>query len=297
MSNSIAAVVVTYNRLTLLKECLNAINENPEVGHVVIVNNKSTDNTAEFLATLDANRYIVFNSTSNLGGAGGFAKGIAIAFQQTQDQYFWILDDDTIPTPGATAALMSKATMLQDDFGFLASDVRWIDGTSCNMPTPTVNWPERIGEGLVGVAKGTFVSILVTRAQVAKLGIPTKELFIWGDDTEYTTRLTQTAPSYFVVDSHVIHKTPNNLTDISLLNDSPERIKRYYYMYRNLVYISKRYQGKKAATRMVISQSLMGFSTLVHAQDHRWARFGAVLRGTFKGIFFNPPVLMATQEC
>lgn len=290
LAKEICAVIVTYNRLNLLKECLDAIAHNPEVKHVVIVNNNSSDGTEAFLAQLDPANYVVINSKANLGGAGGFARGMAEAYAQTDDSYFWIMDDDTIPQLNSAAALLAKADLLEDQFGFLASDVRWIDGRSSNMPWPAMSWPERIQEGLVAVTRGTFVSILVTRQTVKKYGIPTKELFIWGDDTEYTTRITQSLPSYFVIDSHVVHKSPSNLTDITLYNDSADRLGRYYYLYRNLMYISKRYQGKGAASRLFVSQILMGIVALGRANDHRWKRFTTVIRGTFAGISFNPAI-------
>lgn len=292
MSNHlICAVVVTYNRLELLKECLTAITASREVSHVVVVNNNSSDGTKDFLATLDPAKFLITNSTENLGGAGGFAMGITKAYQQTDDNYFWIMDDDTIPQPGAAKALVEKAVLLNDQFGFLASDVRWRDGHSSNMPGPTIDWPERIQDGLVKVMKGTFVSVLFTREMVKKVGIPTKELFLWGDDTEYTERVTQRMPSYFVIDSPVIHKSPSNLTDISIMNDSADRIPRYFYLYRNLVYISKCYQSKGAALKLAIRQLLSVLSVLSHAKDHRFKRSGAIIRGSFAGIFFNPPVV------
>ena len=42
----VAAIVVTYNRKQLLKECLNAIlNQTAEVERIIVINNASTDGT------------------------------------------------------------------------------------------------------------------------------------------------------------------------------------------------------------------------------------------------------------
>ena len=47
---TIAAVVVTYNRLSLLKECLEAISlQTCKVNSIIVVNNASTDGTTEYL--------------------------------------------------------------------------------------------------------------------------------------------------------------------------------------------------------------------------------------------------------
>lgn len=49
----INCVVVTYNRLSLLKECLSALeNQTYPIQRIVIVDNCSTDGTSEFLDSL-----------------------------------------------------------------------------------------------------------------------------------------------------------------------------------------------------------------------------------------------------
>ena len=46
----IAAVIVTYNRLDMLKEVLDAFdNQIKQPDYLIVVNNASTDNTSEFL--------------------------------------------------------------------------------------------------------------------------------------------------------------------------------------------------------------------------------------------------------
>lgn len=289
-NKDICTVLVTYNRLDLLKECLTAINLNENVKHIVIVNNNSSDGTKEYLDTLNEEKYIIHNSEENLGGAGGFSLGMEIGFQQTNDEYFWIMDDDTIPNEQASHYLLEKAALLNNKFGFLCSNVRWIDGTSCNMPLPSFEWPDKINEGLVEVSQGTFVSIFVTRQTVIKYGIPTKEMFIWGDDTEYTIRVSQSEKSYFVIDSIVVHKTPNNLTDVNIFNDSSDRIQRYFYLYRNLIYISRLYKGSNATFKLTLRHLIYSLETLLKAKDNRFQRAGAIIRGTFTGLNFNPKI-------
>ena len=59
---TIAAVVVTYNRLALLKECLDAISRQTyQVYKMVVVNNASTDGTTEFLQKID-NKHLFVKS-------------------------------------------------------------------------------------------------------------------------------------------------------------------------------------------------------------------------------------------
>ncbi|MBY4582065.1 glycosyltransferase family 2 protein [Pediococcus pentosaceus] len=289
-NKEICAVVVTYNRKALLQECLSALRNNKNVSNIVVVNNNSTDGTKEYLDTLDPEFYIIQHSTENLGGAGGFSMGMELAYKKSNADYFWIMDDDTIPNVDAGGALIKKATMLNDQFGFLCSNVRWKDSSACNIPMPAKDWPELIQDGLVSVTQGTFVSILVSRKSVEEYGVPTKELFIWGDDTEYTVRLTQKNSSYFVQDSIVEHKTENNLVDISIKNDSINRIGRYFYLYRNLIFISKTYKSKKSAVKLFVHFLVYSISVLFTSKNKKWKRFFMVLKGTFSGVTFNPEI-------
>lgn len=287
---TICAVVVTYNRKQLLQECLDALRKNKDVSAIVVVNNNSTDGTKEYLDSLDKNFYIIKNSTKNLGGAGGFSVGMKVAYTKTNADYFWIMDDDTIPTETAGKELIEKARLLDDNFGFLCSNVRWTDFSACNIPMTTKKWPELAQEGLVGVSQGTFVSVLVSRNTVKKYGVPTKELFIWGDDTEYTVRITQDLPSYFVSSSLVMHKTKNNLANVTIKNDSVNRINRYFYLYRNLIYINKKYKSKKSTVKLFIYYLIFALRVLISSQNKKWKRFSVIIKGIFTGISFDPAI-------
>jgi GT2 family glycosyltransferase len=49
--------------------------------------------------------------------------------EETDDDYVWLMDDDTVPTPSALTELLKGAKKVNNQFGFLASDVRWTDNT------------------------------------------------------------------------------------------------------------------------------------------------------------------------
>ena len=69
-------VIVTYNRLELLKECLQCVeNQTVKFDNVVVVDNKCTDGTSEFLKEYIHKYHIIFES-ENGGGAKGFKDGI-----------------------------------------------------------------------------------------------------------------------------------------------------------------------------------------------------------------------------
>ncbi len=93
----VIAVVVTYNRKELLKECIEAlINQDYKNCEILIVDNASTDGTKEFIEKYIKDSKIIYKNTgSNLGGAGGFNYGIRKACELGCD-FVWVMDDDWI---------------------------------------------------------------------------------------------------------------------------------------------------------------------------------------------------------
>ena len=79
-ARNVTVIVVTYNRLPLLKQCLAALRAQTVQGFtVVLVDNASTDGTADYIKTLAMPGLVCRNPGKNLGGAGGFAYGIRAA--------------------------------------------------------------------------------------------------------------------------------------------------------------------------------------------------------------------------
>ena len=76
-AKAVTAVVVTYNRLPLLRQCLAALRAQTVQGFtVLLVDNASNDGTADYIKALTMPGLIYHNTGENLGGAGGFARGL-----------------------------------------------------------------------------------------------------------------------------------------------------------------------------------------------------------------------------
>ena len=213
----IVAVVVTYNRKELLKECIQAILEqNQEIYKVIIVDNKSTDGTIEMLDTEYSNneKIEVLKLEKNIGGAGGFYSGIK-EVQKYNPDWVWIMDDDTIPRENCLEELCNAINKIKGKISFLASSVYGTENEFMNVPTINLNkdingyhnWYEYLEDGIVKISSATFVSLLINEDAIKNVGYPVKDYFIWGDDTEYTLRLNKYyGNAYMVGKSKVIHK-------------------------------------------------------------------------------------------
>ena len=89
MTDKLAAVVVTYNRLSLLKKNIEALQKQKLKINmdILIIDNASTDGTGKYIKELKNKKIQYFNTGKNIGGAGGFNYGIRKA---VEEKYKWI---------------------------------------------------------------------------------------------------------------------------------------------------------------------------------------------------------------
>lgn len=294
MSN-ICAVVVTYNRKELLKECITALLSQSTLVDVMIIDNASTDGTEQELETWKSKGQIqYYNTGSNLGGAGGFHYGIKKAMMGSYE-YLWIMDDDTIPRVDTAEQLNKAAAMLDNQFGFLNSTVFFNDKELCEMNRPGISseWYDMkkyhyIQNGLINVRYASFVSLFLRTEVVKRVGLPIKEFFIWNDDYEYTTRISKLYDNYMVCASVVHHKMKTNQST-NILTEESDRISRYYFNYRNGFYVAKR-DGKKAVAKHFLTIMELLCKIIFGKTRYKGKKCWIVLKGTLAGIGFCPKV-------
>ena len=119
----IVAVVVTYNRLELLKRVITALkSQTVPVDKIIVVNNGATDGTKEWL---DSQEFLITIHQENVGGAGGFYRGIKEAMT-TETDWIWCMDDDVFPTSKCLEKLINHYTS-EDRTGILCPK-RLMDG-------------------------------------------------------------------------------------------------------------------------------------------------------------------------
>lgn len=290
----VAAVIVTYNRKELLKENIEALLEqNYSDFDIFVIDNASTDGTKEYIYNFIQEEKIIYENTNkNIGGAGGFNFGLR-KVTELGYEYAWIMDDDTIPKKDSLQKLVDADEILKGDYGFLSSIVLWKDGTPCKMNKQKLikNWYEDaqyLSNGIIRTYYATFVSFFIKTDIIEKEGLPIKEFFIWGDDVEYTNRLSKKYKCYIVGNSQVLHKTNNN-EGSNIAKDDIERVNRYKYAYRNEVYIARR-NGLKGRCRQFAKICIHIARVITRSKGHRLKKIGIILGSSIKGIVFNPRI-------
>jgi GT2 family glycosyltransferase len=285
---SVVAVVVTWNRRDLLAESLAAVQaQTLPPARVVVVDNASTDGTAELLERLDEldgpGRLDLVALSRNTGGAGGFAAGLERALSHQPD-LVWLLDDDTVPTPTAAEELVRAWSGYPGPArpAVLASRVVWTDGREHPMntprPRPGAGAAQRRAASAVGalpIRSASFVSVMVDATAVRDRGLPVADYFLWNDDFEYTTRLLRGRVGLAVPASVAVHKTRTFGSTDADPGD------RFFLEVRNKVWLFTRSSGLAPWEKAVY-----GGSTL-----RRWARTVArsadrrtLVRGLVRGL-------------
>ena len=309
----IIAVVVTYNRIALLKECVHALlhqkNGTDTQLDILLVDNASDDGTKEWIEEQIAHTkshgttpIYALHLSENTGGAGGFYHGMKWAYEHGADA-IWIMDDDTIPKEDALQKLwdgmacIRKQVAPKSEIGFVSSTVLWTDGSPCEM-----NRQHYVGEAfsisgkdaeedvltLQPVDSATFVSLLFSREAVEKMGLPIKEYFIWGDDKEYTLRLSASYLCYHVKNSVVIHKMASNAGS-NIVIDAIARVPRYFYAFRNDLCTAKR-RGTKEVIIYFAAFFLNILRVLLKSKDGKKLRLQTMWKGMRAGVKFVPEI-------
>jgi GT2 family glycosyltransferase len=270
--DKIAAIVVTYNRQDCLIDCLEAIQRQtlpPDI--IYIVDNHSTCDTAEKLLLnkiipvvpeMDVSEDVVItsqiyslNQSSNIilikyiykfentGGAGGFYTGMKTAYDDGYE-WFWMMDDDGLPAEDCAEQLLVGAKKHNLDYAnALVVNIDDRVSLSFGLEKGKTNINDYKNIDVVYNEVNPFNSTFINRKVPEKIGFIKKEMFIWGDETEYQHRTIKNKFNVATV-AKSIHYHPegkgNAVNIFPFINKykvfvKPEKFAGIYY--RNLGYI------------------------------------------------------------
>lgn len=289
MTGKVCALVVTHNRKDLLRECLlslRTLTRGP--GRVLVVNNGCTDGTPDMLRS-EFPDVEVLHLPENVGGAGGFHEGIKWAYGQGYD-WFWLLDDDTIPAEDALEHLLATADAFPagDVPLLLASRVVWTDGSLHPMNVPGIRSDAELAiraarAGAVSIRSASFVSLLVSRRAVDRCGFPMRDYFVWNDDVEYTARILRQGFGVLVPRSVVTHRTRSKYAPLS------EAGERFYYEVRNKLWILLHSGAFSRNGKLLFAASAFSrWAAAVWTSKDKLRLLKMLVLGTFGAVLHRP---------
>lgn len=242
---TVAAVLVTYNRKKLLVECLEGLSRQTiPLDAVILVDNASTDDTPTYLMEKGIlpklppkGVALPFESTGtlpgspgtkltyrrlpdNTGGAGGFHEGVKEGFLAGYD-WLWLMDDDVEPLPDCLSNLLAFRTLsrcihpskLFEDGSRHTWEGYISPKTGRRIFLPDISFQKGLTHCETNT--GCFEGMLVHREIVEKIGFPDKRFFIGSDDSVYGFLAHQHTRVLYTRDPLLIKKAGQNTGPIS----------------------------------------------------------------------------------
>ena len=293
MSRRIVAVVVTYNRLSLLAGLIERLRQVTDCDEILVIDNASTDGTGDWLAAQPD--VVAHTLPTNTGGAGGFHEGLRWAMERGAD-LAWLMDDDGKPEISTLGQLL--AVDGYDFWGPLVVDEDKPDELVFPIRLPgSARVVRDVASAAAAAAGGVledivipFNGVLVTNELVAQIGLPRAEFFIWGDDHEFRLRAERAGARIgTVVDARFTHPSVGELgTPMwggrSTYNHTPSDLKHYCMARNNLLNLAT-YRSPVHALAFVLKT--LWFYTVTRPDAGRIrlsvTAWWAALRGDFTG--------------
>lgn len=300
MNNKVIAVVVTYNRLELLKRVIDSLkNQTVELAQIIIVNNGSTDGTHEWL---DQQSGLTVIHQDNVGGSGGFYRGIQEASKLDCD-WIWCMDDDVFPRQNCLYCLL--------DF-YNKNYCKWKIGILCphrlmsgktfvseskiiNVSNPlknTFDYPltkeDVESNNYISIEGMAFEGPLIRKEVIDKIGLPNKDLFILYDDTDYSYRAILAGYKVYVLRDALMDKY-NFQTKYSYKDEKIKNKWKLSYHIRNSAYFGHRY-GKNVFVKYMAAVPFLFHMycaiTYDFFRDHKYkfSDYGLLWRMMIRGI-------------
>lgn len=252
---SVAVVVVTYQRAELLDRLLDSLAaQTRRADAVFIIDNSGDAPTAEVLARHTELPLVIDHTGENLGGAGGFHRGLKAAYLAGYDR-IWLMDDDVRPAPWALRAMLADggdvlACVREDRHGRLVEKaaVRFdlTNPLHIRPKTATVesSYPDRASmPARVTIENAAFEGFLVHRRVVDAIGYPDPSYFIFYDDCDYVIRARRAGFTAYAVRDALMRRHFDFVQHEDLAGW------KGFFMYRNLFVVHFRY-GTNVAVRL-----------------------------------------------
>ena len=239
------AVIVTYgNRFHFLKKVIESV-FNEGVQKVIVIDNDSTAESKAQLKLykkeLGLDKLKVSYLDKNYGSAGGFKKGLEEAYNDTNCEFIWLLDDDNQPQKESLNVLRDYWSILQRKdknekvsllsyrndrmaykeavmtnnpelvlgrknsfLGFHIADFpsKFLKGIKRKLGLKTFIEDKSIKSGRVSVAP--YGGMFLHKKIIESIGYPNEDFYLYSDDHDWSYRITlDSGAIYIVLDSIV----------------------------------------------------------------------------------------------
>lgn len=281
MNNNVCSVTVTYHPCE--EDIANLAFVREQVQFSVVVDNGSSEIELTLLrnACKKLNVTLIENST-NLGIAAALNIGIRWAHNQAC-QWVALFDQDSKPQPFLIKNLMQALLNHSQGQKIAIMVPSYVDARSM---TPQGAVRTRAGNLVVSQTSGTLMPIAVFE----KEGWFDESFFIDCVDYDYCLKIKNHG---WIIeeckDAVLLHK-PASLKIYKLFGRKLFRTTNYssirrYYRTRNIIWMFRRYSKKHFIFCVFLNLSNLKDLIKIIAENNRWGKWSAALRGCIDGIF------------
>ncbi|GEL12390.1 Glycosyltransferase, GT2 family [Flavobacterium glycines] len=191
-------IIVTYNGIKWIEQCLNSVLNNSFTVDVIVIDNGSTDGTPEFIE-LNFNQVILLKQNENIGFGGANNIGIKKAYKEGAD-YVFLLNQDAWVEPDTIVKLI-KAQQNEPHFGIISpmhlngsGDVLDYNFSNYIMPSKCENlysdiYLNKIKNSIYQVDFVNAAAWLISKKCIETVGGFSSSFFHYGEDDNYTHRV------------------------------------------------------------------------------------------------------------
>lgn len=279
MGCKVVAVSVTFNDSEyIFKQLKYLLNQSIELYKIVIVDNNSSDKNKMNLKTIDNKKVDIVWLPFNCGGAGGFETGMRYAHDKYNPDWYWLMDADAFPKENCLEKLLEYEND-GENIGVLTPII-----FGCDLHEYQLYHHKYISKFLYKdlmkfhsfdmvpktsyIEANAFVGPLISKYAVEKVGYPDGSLFIYGDDSEFTYRISRKFKIKLIKDAVINHR------DQPIYGkQKPENWWKDYYLFRNRILFIRKYKTN-------IIQEFIGLSLL----------YVIILKQIIKIVAFEPNI-------
>ena len=237
-------IILNYNGWKDTIECLNSLSCIQEDCKIVLIDNKSTDDSIDKLEKWIQNQkelssnLIFIKSSENNGYAAGNNIGIQYVESQEDAQFIWILNNDTLIQEDTFKNLINCYKNLENEnIALLGSKILNEDFSiqSIGYLNSKYTEDEIKSKSSIEVEHISGCSIFFRADKIKEIGYIPEEYFLYYEETDWMKHIKQKGFKIFTcLSSQLIHKHAKSTGGIY----SPFVI---YYMTRNQILFNKKY--------------------------------------------------------
>nr|WP_321315635.1 glycosyltransferase [uncultured Ligilactobacillus sp.] len=243
-------VIVTFNRCNKLIIAINSLlKQTIQPQKIIIVDNHSNDGTEKKVKEKYSNELcsglIEYHYLQeNIGGSGGFHKGVEYAVKNDTD-YIAVSDDDAFYREDYFEKIKEAAIKYPYVKAFQGISYNSKNNEYMIEGRNIINWNTLDSVSIENQKKdvyadlSTFVGLVFSKDVVLEIGYPIDNFFIWNDDAEYSLRMKKIT-KILQVNSAVV-----NHCQVQREGGNLVPVWKTYYGFRNRIILRKLYAKNK----------------------------------------------------